>query len=97
MEFEGLIIPVALIGLWILAYQKTVKVFGPEARRNFFIWMIVAVGGSVISFFVVVDPNLECTGSFCNLAYIVMWIGIVFLLLVLPPVLLLLRAFKNER
>lgn len=97
MEGEILIYPASVIFLWCWAYIKTIKVSGLEARMNYFIVLIVVIGASVISFFVIVTPNEDCKGFLCELDYFLPWLGLVVLLVTVPPIVMIVLAFKREK
>lgn len=80
---------VLVIVLWVTAFNRLNRTFGTKGIRSFvwmFILMLFLCG---ILFLVIVVPTIGCTGWFCGLGAMIVFLAACSLLLLIFPILLL--------
>lgn len=93
----GLII-IAALTLWIVAASKLHTHGGNKGLRFFFIQLGIAVAICALLFLIIVVPVINCSGWFCGLGEILLFMLLGTLVLLIYPIVLIViarRKFNN--
>jgi len=94
----GSLVLVVILALWIFAFIRMQKYGGTKGVQKFFLYLglVVLIGG--VLFLIIVVPVLGCSGWFCGLGELLIFmLGCLILLVVMPIILLAVVVSKLKK
>ena len=84
-----LLVSFSILVLWVWSGYRAYKQGGSSGITYYFFHLIGAITAVAVLWFIIVQPQLDCTGFLCGLEYLITWMIVCMVVLIVWPLILI--------